>query len=91
MIEEGDYDDEPATAALEDDEEEEEEEDYDDESVSELITRTVDFAGIVGDNTDVVFIGGIILAVIIAFGKTLAGFSLDAVQGGSSGQTVGLG
>ena len=70
MIEEGDYDDEPATAALEDDEEEEEE-DYDDESMSELITRTVDFAGIVGDNTDVVFIGGIILAVIIAFGKTL--------------------
>ena len=63
VIEEGD-----------DDEEEEEEievvkEDDDDETVGELLTRTVDVAGIVGNNTDVVFIGGAILAVIVAFGE----------------------
>ena len=44
-------------------------EDDDDETVGELLTRTVDVAGIVGNNTDVVFIGGAILAVIVAFGE----------------------
>ena len=67
VIEEGDDDDEEEevedTEVVSDD-------DDDDESVSELITRTVDVSGIIGNNTDVVFIGGAILAVIIAFGET---------------------
>ena len=46
-------------------------EDDDDETVSELLTRTVDVSGIVGNNTDVVLIGGVILAVIVAFGKSI--------------------
>ena len=67
VIEEGDDDDEEEEAV---DDTEVVSDDDDDESVSELITRTVDVSGIIGNNTDVVFIGGAILAVIIAFGET---------------------
>ena len=77
LIEEGDdeeeeyeyEEEEEGASAWEDKAVVSDDDDYEDESISELITRAVDVSGIIGDNTDVVFIGGIILAVIIAFGE----------------------
>ena len=79
MIEEGDEEeeeyeyeeDEEEASSLEDEEVvSKDDDDYEDESISELITRTVDVSGFIGDNTELVFFGAIILAVILAFGKT---------------------
>ena len=79
MIEEGDEEeeeyeyeeDEEEVSSLEDKEVvSKDDDDYEDESISELITRTVDVSGFIGDNTELVFFGAIILAVILAFGKT---------------------
>ena len=79
MIEEGDEEeeeyeyeeDEEEASSLEDEEVvSKDDDDYEDESISELITRTVDVSGFIGDNTELLFFGAIILAVILAFGKT---------------------